>query len=112
MNLNQPLPNAAGNNALGALPYPNFGFIEWRAQNGTSEYKGVDLGLEKRFARGYAFGVSYTVGKSEDNSSEQLTTQGSNAFPQNAPLISGGEQGSDFLANRTESRAQLLSFIG
>jgi hypothetical protein len=93
VNLNQPLPNAAGNNALGALPYPNFGigpfplssgFIEWRAQNGTSEYKGVDMGLEKRFSRGYAFGVSYTIGKSEDNSSEQLTTQGSNAFPQNA----------------------------
>jgi len=84
VNLNQPLPNAAGNNALGAAPYPNFGFIEWRAQNGTSEYKGVDLGLEKRFARGYAFGVSYTLGNSQDNSSEQLTTQGSNAFPQNA----------------------------
>src|SRR5207237_9682592 len=60
VNLNQPLPNAAGNNALGALPYPNFGFIEWRAQNGKSEYKGVDLGLEKRFSRGYALGVSYT----------------------------------------------------
>jgi hypothetical protein len=84
VNLNQPLPNAAGNNALGVLPYPNFGFVEWRAQNGTSEYKGVDLGLEKRFARGYAFGVSYTIGDSQDNSSEQLTTQGSNAFPQNA----------------------------
>jgi outer membrane receptor protein involved in Fe transport len=84
VNLNQPLPTAAGNNALGVLPYPNFGFVEWRAQNGKSEYKGVDLGLEKRFARGYAFGVSYTLGDSKDNSSEQLTTQGSNAFPQNA----------------------------
>ena len=84
VNLNQPLPNAAGNNALGVLPYPNFGFVEWRAQNGTSEYKGVDLGLEKRFSRGYAFGLSYTLGNSKDNSSEQLTTQGSNAFPQNA----------------------------
>ena len=84
VNLNQPLPNAAGNNALGALPYPNFGFVEWRAQNGKSDYKGVDLGLEKRFARGYAFGLSYTLGDSKDNSSEQLTTQGSNAFPQNA----------------------------
>jgi len=84
INLNQPLPNAAGNNALGALPYPNFGFIEWRADNGKSDYKGVDLGLEKRFARGYAFGLSYTLGKSQDNASEQLTTQGSNAFPQNA----------------------------
>jgi len=84
VNLNQPLPNAAGNNALGALPYPNFGFIEWREDNGRSTYKGVDVGLEKRFARGYAFGVAYTLGKSQDDSSEQLTTQGSNAFPQNA----------------------------
>jgi hypothetical protein len=84
VNLNQPLPNAAGNNALGALPYPNFGFIEWRSDNGKSDYKGVDLGLEKRFVRGYAFGVAYTIGKSQDNASEQLTTQGSNAFPQNA----------------------------
>jgi len=84
INLNQPLPNAAGNNALGPLPYPNFGFIEWRETNGKSDYKGVDLGLERRFSAGYAFGVAYTIGKSQDNASEQLTTQGSNAFPQNA----------------------------
>ncbi len=84
VNLNQPLPNAAGNNALGALPYSNFGFIEWRSDNGRADYKGVDLGLEKRFSRGYAFGFAYTIGKSQDNASEQLTTQGSNAFPQNA----------------------------
>ena len=84
VNLNQPMPNAAGNNALGALPYPNFGFIEWRSDNGRSEYKGVDLGLERRFRNGVAFGLAYTLGKSQDNASEQLTTQGSNAFPQNA----------------------------
>jgi hypothetical protein len=84
VNLNQPLPNAAGNNALGALPYPNFGFIEWRSDNGRSEYKGLDFGLERRFVHGYAFGVAYTLGSSQDNASEQLTTQGSNAFPQNS----------------------------
>jgi hypothetical protein len=84
VNLNQPLPTAAGNNALGPLPYPNFGFIEWRAQNGRSEYKGVDLGVEKRFSHGYSFGVSYTLGDSKDNTSEHLTTQGSNSFPQNS----------------------------
>ena len=84
VNLNQPLPNAAGNNALGALPYPNFGFIEWRSDNGKSEYKGLDLGVERRFSRGYAFGLAYTLGNSKDNASEQLTTQGSNAFPQNS----------------------------
>jgi hypothetical protein len=84
VNLNQPLPTAAGKNALGPVPYPNFGFIEWRAQDGKSEYKGVDVGIDKRFARGYAFGVAYTLGDSKDNTSEQLTTQGSNAFPQDS----------------------------
>ncbi len=84
VNLNQPLPTASGNNALGPLPYPNFGFIEWRADNGKSEYKGVDVGVERRFVGGIAFGAAYTFGKSQDNASEQLTTQGSNAFPQNA----------------------------
>ena len=84
VNLNQPLPNAAGNNALGALPYPNFGFIEWRAQDAKSEYKGVDLGIERRFSKGHGFGIAYTLGDSKDNASEQLSTQGSNAFPQNA----------------------------
>jgi hypothetical protein len=84
VNLNQPLPDAAGNNALGSLPYPQFGFIEWRSDNGKSEYKGLDLGLERRFQHGLAFGLAYTLGKSQDNASEQLTTQGSNAFPQNS----------------------------
>jgi TonB dependent receptor/Carboxypeptidase regulatory-like domain/TonB-dependent Receptor Plug Domain len=95
VNLNQPLPRA-GNDALGALPYPNFGFIEWRDQNGKSEYKGIDLGLEKRFSEGYGFGVSYTLGDSQDNTSEQLTTQGSNAFPQNARDFSGWYGPSDY----------------
>ena len=83
VNLNQPLPSSPGaNDAKGPLPYPNYGFIEWRAQNGKSTYKGIDAGVEKRFTQGYAFGVAYTLGDSKDDSSEQLTTQGSNAFPQ------------------------------
>ncbi len=96
VNLNQPLPTAAGNNALGPLPYPNFGFVEWRAQNGKSEYKGIDVGLDKRFTKGYAFGVAYTLGNSKDNTSEQLTTQGSNAFPQNSRDFSGWYGPSDY----------------
>jgi Carboxypeptidase regulatory-like domain/TonB dependent receptor/TonB-dependent Receptor Plug Domain len=96
VNLNQPLPDAAGNNALGPLPYPNFGFVEWRSDNGKSEYRGLDLGLEKRFAGGYAFGLAYTLGKSQDNASEQLTTQGSNAFPQNARDFSSWYGPSDY----------------
>ena len=96
VNLNQPLPNAAGNNALGALPYPNFGFVEWRAQDAESEYKGIDLGLERRFANGYGFGLAYTLGDSKDNASEQLSTQGSNAFPQNSRDFSNWYGPSDY----------------
>ena len=85
INLNQPLPSAPGaNDAKGPLPYPNFGFVEWRAQNGKSDYDGVDTSLQRRFEKGYSFGLSYTLGNSRDNASEQLTTQGSNAFPQNS----------------------------
>jgi hypothetical protein len=97
VNLNQPLPSAPGaNDAKGAFPYPNFGFIEWRAQNGKSTYKGIDTGVEKRFSNGYAFGVAYTLGDSKDNSSEQLTTQGSNAFPQNSRDFSNWYGPSDY----------------
>ena len=85
VNLNQPLPNAAGRTTRSArCRIRTSASSSGAAQNGKSEYKGVDLGLEKRFAQGYAFGVAYTLGDSKDNTSEQLTTQGSNAFPQNA----------------------------
>jgi hypothetical protein len=95
VNLNQPLP-LAGNDARGALPYPNFGFIEWRSQDGESKYKGVDVALEKSFSQGYSFGVAYTLGDSKDNTSEQLTTQGSNAFPQNSRDFSAWYGPSDY----------------
>jgi hypothetical protein len=96
VNLNQPLPNAAGNNALGALPYPNFGFIEWRTQDGESEYKGIDLGIEKRFSKGYGFGIAYTLSDSKDNTSEHLSTQGSASFPQNSRDIAAWYGPSDY----------------
>jgi hypothetical protein len=78
VNLNQP------RNGSGPLPYPNFGFIEWRTQRGHSEYKGIDLGLDKRFGNGYSLGVAYTLSDSKDNTSEHLSTQGSNSFPQDS----------------------------
>jgi len=97
VNLNQPLPNAAGNNTLGPVPYPLFGtFIEYRQQNGRSNYKGIDLGLEKRFSEGYGFGIAYTLSDSKDNTSEHLATQGSNSFPQNARDLEQWYGQSDF----------------
>ena len=97
VNLNQPLPSAAGaNDTRGAVPYPNFGFVEWRAQNGKSEYAGLDLGVDRRFNRGFSVGLAYTLSQSKDNTSEQLTTQGSNAFPQNSRDFSNWYGPSDY----------------
>ena len=90
VNLNQRL------NGNGARPFPQFGFIEWRAQNGESNYKGVEIGLEKRFWNGYAFGVGYTLSESRDWGAEHLGAQGSPSFPQDARNLEAWEGPSDF----------------
>ncbi len=90
VNLNQ-RPN--GN---GARPFPQFGFIEWRSQQGESSYKGVEMGLEKRFSDGYAFGVGYTLSESRDWGAEHLGAQGSPSFPQDARNLEAWEGPSDF----------------
>jgi len=78
VNLNQPI---GGN---GPLPYPDFGFIEWREQNATSSYKGMDLGFQRRFAKGWGFSVAYTLSECTDQSAEHLSTGGSPSFSQDA----------------------------
>jgi hypothetical protein len=90
VNLNQP---AGGG---GALPYPNFGFIEWREHNATSSYKGLDLSVERRFAKGYGFTLAYTLSESRDLAAEHLSAQGSPSFPQDATNLSAWEGPSDF----------------
>jgi hypothetical protein len=76
VNLNQP---AGGS---GPLPYPNFGFIEWRRQDATSSYKGMDLGFQRRFSKGWGFSLAYTLSECTDQSAEHLSTGGSPSFPQ------------------------------
>jgi hypothetical protein len=78
VNLNQPV---GGN---GPLPYPDYGFIEWREQNATSSYKGMDLGFQRRFARGWGFSLAYTLSECVDQSAEHLATGGSPSFSQDA----------------------------
>ena len=90
VNLNQP------QNGNGPLPFPQFGFIEWRSQRGRSTYKGIDFGVEKRFSDGYSLGVAYTLSDSKDNTSEHLSTQGSNSFPQNASNLDAWYGPSDY----------------
>jgi hypothetical protein len=85
INLNQPLPTAAGNNALGPRPFPAFGpQIQWREAKGESSYKGMDLQFEKRFSKGYGFSVAYTLSECEDNTAEHLATGGSPSRSQDA----------------------------
>ena len=97
VNLNQPLATGAGGNALGARPYTDFGsFIEWRQQIGKSSYKGIDLTIERRFSKGYSFGLAYTYGDSTDNTSEHLTALGSNSFPQDSRNLDVWEGPSDY----------------
>ena len=77
-NLNQPDP------VTKLLPYPTFGTIEFADQDGSSKYHGLELALERRFARSYGFRVSYTLSKATDNSGEHLFTGGSPSFLQDA----------------------------
>jgi outer membrane receptor protein involved in Fe transport len=65
-NLNQP---ANGN---GLRPYPNFGHIQWRDPAGESNYRGLDVSVEKRFSRGHSYRVAYTFSKSTDMAPEHL----------------------------------------
>jgi hypothetical protein len=90
VNLNQRLD---GN---GPRPFPLFGFIEWRAQNGESSYTGLELGLRRRFSQGYSFGLGYTLSESRDWGAEHLGAQGSPSFPQDARNLEAWEGPSDY----------------
>jgi hypothetical protein len=85
VNLNQPI---GGN---GPLPYPDYGFIEWREEKGSSDYKGMDLGFSRRFSDGWSFGLAYTLSECTDDTAEHLATGGSPSFAQDARDIEAWE---------------------
>ena len=90
INLNQPLPLGGGSNALGPRPFPSVGpQIQWREAKGESSYKGMDLQVEKRFSRGYSFGIAYTLSDCKDTTAEHLATGGSPSRSQNARDLEG-----------------------
>jgi len=81
INLNQPI----GGNTATPRPFPQVGpQIQWREAKGESSYKGMDLQLEKRFKRGYSFGLAYTLSDCKDTSAEHLSTGGSPSRSQDA----------------------------
>jgi hypothetical protein len=89
--LNQPLPNIAN-----SRPFPQFGLIEYRDDNGVSNYDAFEATLDKRFADGYTIRLAYTLSQSKDNSGEHLTSGGSSSFPDNARDLSNWYGFSDF----------------
>jgi Carboxypeptidase regulatory-like domain/TonB-dependent Receptor Plug Domain/TonB dependent receptor-like, beta-barrel len=90
VNLNQRL------NGNGPRPYPQFGFIEWRAQNAESSYKGLETSVRRRMSRGYSFGFGYTLSESRDWGAEHLGAAGSPSFPQDARDLEAWEGPSDY----------------
>jgi hypothetical protein len=78
-NGHQVLLNAQGQPML---PYPGFGLLEYSQNDGNSSYNGLDLTVERRFDAGLSFRLAYTWSKSIDNTAEELSVYGSNAFSQ------------------------------
>lgn len=89
--LNQPLPNQPT-----TRPFPQFGLIEYRDDNGISRYNALETTLDKRFADGWTLRAVYTLSDSKDNSGEHLTSGGSSSFPDNARDLSNWYGPSDF----------------
>jgi Carboxypeptidase regulatory-like domain/TonB dependent receptor-like, beta-barrel len=82
--LNQPLPGQTNLPRGRRFPFPVFGLVEYRDDNGISNYNSMEATIDKRFSNGYTVRAVYTFSKSLDNSFEHLTSGGSNSFPQNA----------------------------
>jgi len=78
------------------LPYPGFALLEYSQNSGNSSYNGLDFTLERRFTAGLSFRLAYTWSKSIDDTSEQLSVYGSNAFSQINNNLRGLRGPSDF----------------
>lgn len=54
------------------LAQPNFGRMRYRVSDGTSDYKGMTVGLTRRMSGGLQAQVSYTLSKSVDDGASAL----------------------------------------
>ena len=62
-------PENAGANVNFLRPYKGFANIPMLEHSGRSEYKGLQIELNRRFTKGLLFGFAYTLSKTEDNNS-------------------------------------------
>jgi len=72
-NINQLLPGTVqanpGVNPDVLRPYKGLGPLRMGENAANSRYNGLQIGLNRRFTKGLAFGFAYTLSKSDDNSS-------------------------------------------
>jgi hypothetical protein len=80
-NLNQRavVTNPDGTQSAGARPYPAFGDIQWMENRVSSNYKSLQMRLEKRFSRGLSAMVSYTLGEAITDAPDHISTSGGGA---------------------------------
>ncbi|HXG85074.1 MAG TPA: TonB-dependent receptor [Pyrinomonadaceae bacterium] len=98
-NLNQPTPGPKPSTINDAnplisiparaafFPFPAFGVIQYRDDNGYSNYNSLEATLDKRFSNGWTTRAVYTLSKSEDNDF---------SFGQNQTDFDAGFGASDF----------------
>ncbi|MBI1874198.1 MAG: TonB-dependent receptor [Acidobacteria bacterium] len=84
--LNQPLTGPDGRTLLSprVVPFPGFGPIEYRDQDGRSIYHGLELSIDRRYADGVTFHGAYTLSVAKDNAGEHLFSGGSPSFLQDS----------------------------
>ena len=72
-NINQLLPGTVqanpGINTTALRPFLGLGILGLAENSGLSRYDGLQISIERRFARNLQFGVAYTQSKSYDNTS-------------------------------------------
>jgi hypothetical protein len=84
--LNTPLLPGSGR----PKPYPNFGVLQWRNDDTSSNYRGLEVAVERRMSKGYSYRVSYTLSRSIDQASDHLASGGgATQDPRNIDSLTG-----------------------
>jgi hypothetical protein len=75
--INQPTAGSvvSGVNANYVRPYQGFAAIQMEESAASSKYNSLQVGWNRRFDNGFSFGFSYTLAKSDDNSSNYRDIQ-------------------------------------
>jgi Carboxypeptidase regulatory-like domain len=107
-----------GTNVDPLRPYKGFGPIRLTNHEASSKYNAFQVGLNRRFAKGLAFGFAYTLSKSEDdgsgprdilaNSYDASTFWGASAFDNRQTAVVNVIYELPFLRDRSNLAGKLL----